>query len=233
MNMKKSLLLTVIMLLFASWSFAQTTFSPTVMEITCPAEINYDFGDEPLKIPFTLSGVPGAVWFVINTYGKADQISQVRNGFLGWHYVDKIDTTVYVSGRYQRELGDVDISWDGTNSDGEKVPEDTYTYNLWAYDDKSPRQKASDFVPESPCWDSNMNTMVTYDEQGMLLEKPFFFGSRYHHWAQDDVVWKRFGTTWKWEIGSNPEDLNNLETTWMPFYWTKNLILITNMVHRF
>jgi hypothetical protein len=216
--MKKILLFFVTIILFASWSMAQTTFSPTVMEITCPAELNYEFGDDPLEVPFTVSGVPGAFWLVINTYGKADQINQIQNGFLGWHYVDKLDTTVYVSGRYQRDLGDQKIAWDGTNADGDKVSEDTYTYHIWGYDDASPRQKVTDFVPGSNTWDSPMNTMYTYDEQGMLLEKPFFFGNRFFHWADDEVAWKRFGTAWKWEIGSNPEDLNNLETTWMPFY---------------
>ncbi len=216
--MKKILLLFVTIILFASWSMAQTTFSPTVMEITCPAELSYDFGDEALVVPFTVGGVPGAFWLVINTFGKADQISQVKNGFLGWHYVDKIDTTVYVSGRYQRELGDQRISWDGANADGAKVPEDTYTYHIWGYDDQSPRQKVTDFVPTSETWDSPMNTVYTYDEQGMLLEKPFLFGNRFFHNADDEVSWKRFGTAWKWESGGNPEDLNNLETTWMPMY---------------
>jgi len=220
--MKKLPLLAITMFLFASLAMAQTTFSPTIMEITCPAEINYDFGDEELTIPFSVSGVPGAFWLVINTYGKADEISQIRNGFLGWHYVDKIDTTVYVSGRYQRELGDQNIKWDGTNSDGEKVAEATYSYYLWGYDDKSPKQKVTDFVNMANQWDSPMNTFVTHDEQGIVLEKPFIFGNRYWHYVDDDTAWKRMGTAYKWELGSNPEDLNGLETTWMPFYVDRN-----------
>jgi len=221
--MKKTLLLfTVTIFIFASLSMAQTTFIPTVMEISCPAELNYDFGTDPLEVPFTVSGVPGAFWLVINTHGMADEVSQVRNGFLGWHYVNKIDTTVYVSGRYQRELGDQDVKWDGVNSDGGKVPEATYTYLLWAHDDKTPKQKVTDFVPTSNQWDSPMNTFVTHDEDGMLLEKPFIFGNRYWHRANDDIDWMRFGTAYKWELGSNPEDLSNLETTWMPFYVNRN-----------
>jgi hypothetical protein len=216
--MKKIFLFAVTIILFASLSMAQTTFSPTVMEITCPAELSYDFGGTPLDVPFNVAGVPGAFWLVINTTGKASTISQVQNGFLGWHYVDKIDTTVYVSGRYQRELGDQKITWDGKNSDGNSVVSDTYSYHIWGYDDKSPRVKVTDFVPTSNTWDSPMNEIITYDEQGMLLEKPLYFGNRFFHWADDDVAWMRFGTAWKWEIGSNPEDLNNLQTTWMPFY---------------
>ena len=219
--MKKLLLFAGVMFLFASLVIAQTTFSPTAMEITCSAEVNYGFGDELLDIPFTVSGLPGAFWLVINTHGKADGIVDVQNGFLGWHYVNHIDTTVYVSGRYQRETGDVKVTWDGANSDGVKVPEDTYSYYLWGYDDKNLPQKVSDTVREAYVWAANQNFMVTYDEQGMVLEKPIILGE----WmfgrsmkADETEYWRRHGTAYKWEIGSNPEDLNNLSTTWMPFY---------------
>ena len=114
--MKKLLLFAGVMFLFASLAMAQANFAPAVMEITCPEEISYDFGDESLNIPFSVTGVPGAFWLVINSHGKADGIVDVENGFLGWHYVNNIDTTVYVSGRYQRELGDVKVAWDGTSS---------------------------------------------------------------------------------------------------------------------
>ena len=151
--MKKLLLFAGVMFLFASLAMAQATFSPTIMEITCPAEVGYDFGDTSLEIPFSVTGVPGAFWLVINTHGKADEIVGVHNGFLGWHYVNKIDTTVYVSGRYQRELGDVQIAWDGTNSDGEKVAEDTYSYYIWGYDDKNLPEKAADYITLNTSWD--------------------------------------------------------------------------------
>jgi len=214
----KKLLLFAIMFLFASLAMAQATFSPSVMEITCPAEINYDFGDVSLDIPFNVSGVPGAFWLVINTHGKADEITGIRNGFLGWHYVTHIDTTVYVSGRYQRELGDVKIVWDGTNSDGEKVAEDTYSYYIWGYDDKSSPQLVTNYVEMANKVDAPHNVMVTHDEQGMVRVNPMIFGNRFFNKADDTIAWKRFGTAYKWVIGSNPEDLNNLETTWMPFY---------------
>jgi len=219
--MKKLLFFAGVMFLFTSLAITQTTFSPTVMELTCPAEIGYDFGDESLDIPFTVSGKPGAFWLVINTHGKADEIVGVENGFLGWHYVNHIDTTVYVSGRYQRELGDVKITWDGTNSDGEKVPEDTYSYYIWGYDDKTTRQKVTDFVAHGSKWHAPCNIIVEVDEQGMVREKPLIFGTPFGNAADDDITWLRYGTAYKWEVGSNPEDFNNLQTTWMPFYIDK------------
>ena len=219
--MKKLLLFAGVIFLFASLAMAQATFSPTVMEITCPAEVGYDFGDESLEIPFNLSGVPGACWLVINTHGKADDIVGIRNGFLGWHYVNHIDTTVYISGRYQREVGDVKVMWDGTNSDGEKVPEDTYSYYVWGYDDKTMQQKVTDFVAFSYKHDGPAEVMVTHDEDGMVRQNPIMFGNIPWNRSDDEVTRKKFGTAWKWAIGGNPEDINNLETTWMPFYVDK------------
>ena len=183
--MKKLLLFAGVMLLFASLAIAQTTSSPTAMEIT-----------------------PGAFWLIVNTHGKADEIVGVHNGFLGWHYVNQIDTTVYVSGRYQRELGDVIITWDGTNSDGDKVTEDTYSYYLWGYDDKNVAQKVTDYLRMSYSWDSNKNTVVTHDEQGLVRENPLIFGNTFWYDSNpaDETAWKRGGTAWKWEVGSNPED---------------------------
>ena len=225
--MKKLLLFAGVVFLFASLAMAQATFSPTIMEVTCPAEIGYDFGDEPLDIPFSVTGVPGAFWLVINTHGKADEIVGVHNGFLGWHYVTKIDTTVYVSGRYQRELGDVKIAWDGTNSDGEKVAEDTYSYYIWGYDDKSLPQKVSDYICPNHTHDCPMNVFVSHDEQGLIREKPFILANlkysfSYKEDAETKLVWQRFGTAYKWELGANPEDINNLETTWMAFYQNRD-----------
>jgi len=219
--MKKLLLFAGVMFLFVSLAIAQTTFSPTAMEITCPAEINYDFGDDPLDISFSVSGLPGAFWFVINTHGKAAGIADIQNGFLGWHYVNHIDTTVYVSGRYQREVGDVKLRWDGTNSDGVKVPEDTYSYYIWGYDDKNSPQKVTDFVSESYSWDAGMNFISTHDEGGLVRTNPLILGNFRFGRCDDAVDRKRHGTAYKWVIGSNPEDINNLETTWMSFYVDK------------
>jgi len=213
--MKKLLLFAGVMFLFASLAMAQADFSPSILEITCPAEISYDFGDESLNVPFSVSGVPGAFWLVISTHGKADEIVDVENGFLGWHYVNNIDTTVYVSGRYQRELGDVKIAWDGTSSDGGKVAEDTYAYYLWGYDDKNAPQTVSDWLQPSGRWSFPSINIVEIDEQGMPLEKPLVFGMP--DGGNDDEAWRRYGCAFKWEIGANPEDFNNLATSWCPF----------------
>jgi len=218
--MKKLLLLTFMMFLFASLAIAQATFAPTVMKITCPLEIGYDFGSEPLLITFSVANLPGAFWLVINTHGKADTITDIKNGYLGWHYVNHIDTTVYVSGRYEKETGDQTISWDGTNSDNNKVVADTYSYKIFGYDDRSPLQVVSRYIWLSNGWDVDQNYYVQYGEDGLALEKPYILGNHVWYMSQKEPldVWKRYGTAYKWKIGDNPEDIGNLATTYMPFY---------------
>jgi len=219
--MKKLLLLTCMMFLFASLVIAQTTFAPTVMKITCPEQIGYDFGSDPLQIDFNVANLSGAFWLVINTSGKADTITDIRNGYLGWHYVNHIDTTVYVSGRYQKLTGDQNIFWDGTNTDGDKVPEDTYSYAIFGYDDASPLQLVTKFIVLSNGWDYQNNSIIMYGEDGLALEKPYILGNEpwYSGYNADtDPIWRKFGIAYKWELGGNPEDINNLSTTYMPFY---------------
>ena len=65
------------------------------MTLTAPAEIEYQFDGSDLTIPLIVTGTNAAVWLVINTKGQADNIKQVRNGFLGWHYVNNVDKTTF------------------------------------------------------------------------------------------------------------------------------------------
>ena len=106
--MKKIFVLAFILVLSASLTFA-ADFSPTIMTLTASPELEYQFDGTDLTIPFTVGGTPAAVWLVINTKGKAADIVAVRNGYLGWHYVNKVDTTVYVSQTYSRDPGETTI----------------------------------------------------------------------------------------------------------------------------
>ena len=142
--MKKAVIF-LTLILTATWSFA-ADFTPTIMTLTVPDQIAYDFNGTDLNIPFTVTGTPAAVWLVINTKGQAENIVDVQNGYLGWHYVNKIDTTVYVSSRYERDPGETSIVWDGNDQDGNILAAGTYDYYLWAYDHVTTRIRACDFV---------------------------------------------------------------------------------------
>jgi len=129
----------VFALLMAVSSFAYAVaFSATPMRLSADEVISYAFDGSPIDIPVTMTGAPGLLKFFVLTKGKADEISAVRNGYLGWHYMDKIDTCVYLSGDYQFSVGTNHVYWDGEDNDGGIVPPGEYTYYMWAFDNQSP-----------------------------------------------------------------------------------------------
>jgi len=218
--MKKILIISFLALLIAQWSFA-ADFAPTVMTLTSPAEIEYQFDGSDLSIPFTVTGTPAALWLVINTHGQKDNIIGVRNGHLGWHYVNKIDTTVYISGKYERSTGESTIVWGGKDQDGNTVQEGIYDYYLWAYDNQTPRQLACEFIMIAHQWDSQYTYVYEVGDDGLPLAKPLLMGSNCW-WSGaeliDDQPWRDHGIHFKWELGSNPIDTASLQTTMCAMY---------------
>ena len=220
--MKK--LIFVAILLIATWSYA-ADFSPTVMTLTGEDYLQYNFDGDPLTMPIDLSGTPGAIWLVINTRGQAANISAVQNGFMGWHYVNNIDTTVYISQKYTKEIGPSDISWDGTDTDGNIVAAGTYDYYFWGYDNITPRLIASDFVNTGRVWNSDSTHLIEIGEDDMPLAQPMFFGNRffgdigtYGNYGNEDPQWAEHGMHFKWVLGGDPHDLSLLQTTYANIY---------------
>jgi len=218
MDMTRNTLNLIIILLIVPHVVYATDFTPIVMTLTVPAEIKYNFDGSELIIPFTLSGTPAAIWLVINTKGQAENIVNVRNGYLGWHYVNKIDTTVYVSEKYCKEPGLTEIVWDGTNQDGNPVAIGTYDYYLWAYDDYTPRQLASKFVITGYDWESQFSHIYELGEDGMPLANPLIMGSQVWWASRSEIPYKQHGIHYKWELGCDPNDLLFLQTTRCPLY---------------
>jgi len=222
--MRKVFVFVFMMVIVASWSFA-ADFAPTIMTLTAPSAIQYQFDGSELTIPFTVTGTPAAVWLVINTHGKASEIGEVQNGFLGWHYVNKIDTTVYVSDVYNREPGETSIVWDGNNQDGNAVEAGTYDYYLWAYDDVSSRVLACNFLTMASDWDGQIVHINEKGDDGLPLAAPqirgtfwwyqvgsvFFEGGGQPHEVEEP--WRAHGTHFKWTMGSDPIDVTMLQTT--------------------
>ena len=218
--MRKILLVTLMLLLTASWSFA-ADFSPILLTLTAPESIQYDFDGSDLSIPFDVAGTSAAVWLVINTKGKADDIISVRNGFLGWHYVNKIDTTVYVSSRYERDPGDATIVWDGNDTDGNLLAADTYSYYLWGYDNKTERQLAAYYIQVGHGWHPQQADIVEVGEDGMLLPSPLIMGAywfRAFRKAWNYNIDFDYGTHFIWTLGADPLDVKNVKYTVTPGY---------------
>ncbi|GAG52928.1 unnamed protein product, partial [marine sediment metagenome] len=115
--MKKFIILTLALLLFASTVFA-ADFAPTRMVISAPDQIRYDFDGSDITIPVKIIGKPANAIFLVYTRDQASSISKIQNGYLGWHYVNKIDTCVYAGSPIQYDVGSNDIVWNGNNSDG-------------------------------------------------------------------------------------------------------------------
>lgn len=190
--MKKTLI-TCIILLMASQAFA-VDFAPTLLELSADPVIIYDFDGSSLTIPLEVRGTPAGVIFSVYTKDKSNSIQNVRNGYLGWHFVNKIDTCIYYSSINSFGIGKQAITWNGKDQDGGIVPKGEYTYYLWAFDNQGAKTKAvSADLRLTP---GRGNYIHELDESGMPLSKPIFVnrGSR-------------------WYIGNDPDDTTLLETS--------------------
>jgi flagellar hook assembly protein FlgD len=193
------------------------------MTITGQDKIIYSFGGANLDIPITLTGTPAAIWLVVNTKDKGNTVAPTRNGYLGWHFVNKIDTTIFISDRYSRTPGASTITWNGKDENGQEVAAGTYTYGLWAYDDKTPRIQACQYVQIGFDWESQMTTIMEKGTDGKPLAKPILFGANpwYRHDADPaSVNYGRLahGTVHKWTLGGDPTDVTLLQTTRMGIF---------------
>lgn len=210
----------ILLTLFIATCAIAIDFTPKVMTITGQEKIVYQFDGSDVNIPITVTGAPAAIWLVVNTKDQTSKISNVRNGYLGWHFVNKIDTTIFVSDRYSRTPGASSIIWNGKDENDVTVVPGAYTYYLWAYDDKTPRQMACSFIQVGFDWESQMTTLVEKDADGKPLPKPMLFGARpwYNREAdptQADYSYKAHGIVHKWTLGNDPYDLSLLQTTRM------------------
>ncbi|MHB9029311.1 MAG: hypothetical protein ACYC9O_11130, partial [Candidatus Latescibacterota bacterium] len=124
--MKMGFIIGCIMLLAAS-AVSAANFTPTLLRLSAPDQIKYNFDGSTVQIPVKVSGVAANTLFLIYTKDKASTISKVKNGFLGWHYVNKIDTCVYVSPMQTLAVGTNNIKWDGKDKTGGKVAPGSYT----------------------------------------------------------------------------------------------------------
>src|SRR3989339_1997146 len=188
-------------------------FSPTPMTISVQPQLGYKFDGSHLEIPFTLTGKSGAIWLVINTHGQADNIIGVKNGYLGWHYVNKIDTTIYISDRFERTPGENTIVWDGRDENGIKAVPGSYDYYLWGYDNRSDRELVCNYIRTGYNLFAQETKLYEKDEQGIPLSKPMLMGSFFrgdYDKYGDDIY--REGTQFKWTIGNNPLDKSLIQT---------------------
>jgi len=201
--MRKFVIISVLMMLAASIGHA-ATFAPTPTKIEGDNTILYAFDGSTLTIPVRVSGTAALVKFMVFTSGKSGEINNVKNGYLGWHFVDKIDTCLYMSPDNYFLQGTQNILWNGKDEDGGVVPKGDYTYYLWGYDNVSDRIKA---IPRSMGTSTNENIIVV-DDQGVKLAQPIFHSGRTDNW--------------RWKLGNDPDNTGLVETCRLnlPTGWT-------------
>ena len=107
--------------LAASQSFGQA-WVPTPLVIDVQDVVEYAFDGTFIDIPFSQTGKPAMIYLVVNTmFDDSLKPVALTNGFRGWHFVNGIDTTVYVSaGRgYDPSLANT-FPWDGHGNEKDK-----------------------------------------------------------------------------------------------------------------
>ena len=207
--MKKVLGCIAIFLLVTSSLYA-VDFTPTLLKFSAAPSIQYNFDGSSLKIPVTVSGTSASAYFLVNTMNQADAIGVVNNGNLGWHYVNKIDTCVYLSGEMNLKHGENEIVWDGMDSDGNLVPSGDYTYYLWGFDNQSLKVPVAHHLSVGG-GNTASDGVYTLDNDGIPLAKPeIYSGGHSTGMGGDERTTKEH---YKWIIGSDPEDATLIETT--------------------
>ncbi len=192
--MKKSLFIVVCFLFVASLAVA-ADFSPTLMKITAPDLVKYNFDGSELSIPVTVSGTAMGGHFFVYTKDKALSIGMIQNGYLGWHFVNKLDTCIYISPFQQLDIGKQTIRWNGKDNDGGQVPAGEYTYYVWGYDNQNQKKLITKNVSFGP-W-MQLPLLVTHNDDGSPKTRPDIY----------------MGATSKFVIGSDPLDETLVETT--------------------
>jgi flagellar hook assembly protein FlgD len=178
-------------MLFLVTSVFAANFSPSVLKISAPATVQYNFDGSNLQLPVTFTGGSAQGLFLIYTKDKADKIGKLRNGYLGWHYVNKVDTCMYVSPVFQMGNGSQHIVWDGKDSHKNAMPKGDYTYYIWAYDHTVQR------ILSNYTGSGRARNVLTHDDKGLPRNNPL----------------EIYGGIRKWTIGNDPMDSTLVETT--------------------
>ncbi|MDP2981935.1 MAG: T9SS type A sorting domain-containing protein [Candidatus Latescibacter sp.] len=215
--MKRFIVCASLLLFTASTVFA-AAFTPKIMKLTVPQQLKYSFDGKNLAIPVTVSGTPATAIFFVYTKGKAASVVKIRNGFLGWHYMNRVDTCMYMSGAQMLDIGSNVMNWDGKARDRSLVPAGDYTYYIWAYDSRSPKELVSTkFGPKFNC----AGHIQQYDAKNMVMANPVYYPSPvavpqlsvanggYDSKTQNPGMKIRA----RWIIGTTPQDSTMIETT--------------------
>ena len=194
-------------LLFFPPIVSSDLFSPTPLNIISEDVIPYLYDGSDLEILVNVSGTPAKCIFLVFTHDLDASIRNVQNGYLGWHYVNKIDTCIYTSQPMQFDIGVNTITWDGKDQDGGLVSPGEYTYYIWGIDNVNFKIPLTKHISPHP-W--GRITLTIHDEQGNPLGNPIIWqaSGQNIHWTTQPIKLNNK----KWIVGNDPYDSDLLET---------------------
>jgi len=205
-----------VLLFFASSIvFARDWLPVNKLELDVQDVYTYAFDGTATDIPIEVIGAPSRTVLVITTKDKAAEIPRITNGRIGWHTVNGIDTTVYLSPAFDLEQGSRTVSWPGTDDDGAALPSGEYYYYVWGFDYVNTEVKAVPRVVAG--WHGA--GVLTEDQDGVPLDRPIFHSDYYFGGVYDgESVTPDFktGDYFKWQIGDDPYNLELMESCFLP-----------------
>ena len=217
----KNIAIFIMITLLASVAYGQG-WSPVPLVINTQEVVPYAFDGSELNVQFDLTGKPALIWMVIQTQlDDAEKPVAVTNGFKGWHFVNGIDTTVYVSASREYAIGnDQTFRWNGKGNekdmenlvDGANLASGNYSYYLIGYDNKSDREIANDQIPIGVFSYANTARFYTKDDAtGATLSNPLLMGTVRNNRA--DRFSAVENTYFKFRLGDDPYDATKIVTT--------------------
>jgi len=222
--MRKLSLVFLVLLFVPSIVFSVDFVPVNKLDIDVQDFVQYNFDGNPVDIPVEVTGPAGRCFLIIDTNGLAETMPRIRNGNIGWHTVNGIDTTVYTSAGDDLAPGNKVITWSGMDQDGTPVPEAEYTYYVWAFDYLNQRQPACPMADYRRNSMNNRMLVQCRDENYVPLPKPFITTTWY--WGADGPVHTTSFTrppdavdafVWqKWVIGGDPFNEDLIETCKFP-----------------
>ncbi len=203
---KISTVLYMLMLIMTA-SASAAPFAPTPLKLSAPAQVSYLFDGSELRIPVTVTGAPADVILSVFTRNCGPFIDPASSGYLGWHYVDRIDTCLYISPAYRFQKGSNTVIWDGRYPGGRIVQRYSCAFYLWGYDPGSPGVKAVR-TPDPRRFASAFTQTFSHD--GEPLANPILFEGLPVPSKTSEPARVVRG---RWIIGGDPNDSYFLETT--------------------
>ena len=210
--MKKIAFICMALLIASSMASAQD-FAPTPLRIDSPATVVYDFEGGDLDIPINTTGHDCSAILLIYTKDQGEAIGEVQNGYLGWHYVNGVDTSIYISDPKDLQAGDNTLTWSGLDEDEAMVPAGEYTYYIWAFDNVSGKVLAAEAIHDSGI--AGGINIVEYDAAGQPMANPWISCHSWYWNTNNDPPTRAYDNTTQliWTLGNSPTNMDLAETT--------------------